>query len=1079
MAAGPAELSALSRLLDDALALQPEQRNDWLKSLSGEDAVHRETLARLLDDADQPDDDPLLTRPQLGRFRSPGPRLQAEQPGMRVGPYALVRQIGSGGMGSVWLAQRVDGVMERSVALKLPHLSWGPALNARLARERDILARLAHPNIARLYDAGSDAQGRPYLALEYVEGLPIDVYLKHRPLQLRECLLLFKQVATAVAFAHRHLIVHRDLKPSNVLVGEDGTAHLLDFGIAKLLSGDAEGATQLTQAAGRMLTPGYASPEQIRGDPVTVASDVYSLGVLLYEMLTGTRPFDAANSSTKEMEASLTEQLAPLASSRAATKTFQRTLRGDIDTILAKALRKEPEARYGTVDALIDDVDRYLNGEPVMARPASGWYRASRFVKRHRDYVALGTLAMLALLLGFGTAVVQAQRAQAQAARAEAVRDFVLGLFDLNHGDDPNKIELGQYPAQELVERGVRRLQSRYQQQPALRAEMMGIAGTIFADIGDPRHAAEMAEGQLAALKSSPGDWRERIAALRVLARAQIQQLHNDLAEETLSQAIREAGSQRGQEVAVLHSMLAHVQYARSKFSAASEQLDEAESLLQTDTDRRSLVYAEILRNRGLLLLWDRKDPAAARALFARARQLTEGLTGPLSAESIALKKSFALSLLQFGDVGAARSLYDELLSQMRRVSGDDDLEAASLEFDLLWRLNDLRLLPDDGIGRYQQLMATFDRNGSAVPPLLRARADLFAGAAYTERGDIQLAEPLMKHAYQAFSASSPEPDSEPVFGMKYVALYFYGRWADEAGQHDVATALWDEIYRVRRTALAAAGVRRDSVIDPEIEAVRSRLMGADLASAAERLAGVKKQLASGRPKIASIHWDPRWEALALEALLDIENGKYPEAGELIGEWTRRTPQERAQDLLIYTLWPAGFDAMQAIVDCNTAKSRAGLDLLNALIAANQERLSARSPTLAYLRAQAGLCALQSGQTARARESQAAARRAFTDQPAVSKFYKRPLIELEHRLSRRLETRHCRHARPGYSESKPSSTCSAARSTARALASVSFHSDSGTESATIPAAACTYSTLPLMMPVRIAIARSMSPAKLR
>jgi eukaryotic-like serine/threonine-protein kinase len=1001
MAAGPAELRALSRLLDHGLALPPDQRDSWLQSLDGEDAVHRETLAQLLADGDRPDEDPLLTQPYLGRFRGAGPRLQAEQAGMRVGPYELVRQIGAGGMGSVWLAQRADGAMDRSVALKLPHLSWGPALNARLARERDILARLAHPNIARLYDAGTDHQGRPYLALEFVEGLPIDEYLKRRPLAPRERLQLFKQVAAAVAYAHRHLVVHRDLKPSNVLVGPDGTAHLLDFGIAKLLTGDAEGATQLTQAAGRMLTPGYASPEQIRGDPVTVASDVYSLGVLLYEMLTGTRPFDAAKSSTREMEASVTGEMAPLASSRVTTRTAQRTLQGDIDTILAKALRKEPEGRYGTVDALIDDLDRYLNGEPVLARPPSGWYRASRFVKRHRDYVALGSIAVMALLLGFGTAVVQAQRAQAQAARAEAVRDFVLGLFDLNHGDDPNRIELGQYPAQELVERGVRRLASRYDRQPKLRAEMLGIFGTIYADIGDPRRATEMAQGQLDALKSSPDDWRERIAALKVLARAQVQQLHNDLAEQTLSRAIREAGSERGQDVAGLHVLLAHVQYARSKFPAAAEQLDEADSLLQTDTDRQSLVYADLLRNRSLLQLWDRRDPAAARATFAKARQLTEGLTGPLSAESIALKKSFALSLLQFGDVGAARALYDDLLAQMRSTAGEDDLEAASLEFDLLWRLNDLRLLPDDGIGRYRQLIAIFDRSGSTVPPLLRARADLFAGAAYTERGDIQLAEPLMKRAYQTFSASQLEPDAEPVFGMRYIALYFYGLWADEAGQHDIATALWDEIYRVRKTALATNGVRRDSVLDPEIEAVRSRLMAGDLASAGDRLAGVKKQLGSGRPKIASLHWDPRWEALALEALLDIESGKYSEAGTLIGEWQRRSPQDRAQDLLIYTLWPAGFDAMQAIVECHAGKARGGFDALNALITAHQERLSARSPTLAYLRSQAGLCALQTGQTARARELQATARRALAEQPSVSAFYRRPLLELEHRLSGR------------------------------------------------------------------------------
>ncbi|HEX4586322.1 MAG TPA: serine/threonine-protein kinase, partial [Burkholderiaceae bacterium] len=245
MAVGPAQLRTLSRLLDEALALEPSERASWLASLRDSDAGHRDMLEQLLAEADRPDDR-FLTRRDLGHLRVVRPQL--EQAGMRVGPYQLERQIGSGGMGTVWLAHRVDGGLERAVALKLPYVSWVPDLNARLARERDILARLTHPNIARLYDAGTDEQGRPYLALEYVEGLPIDEYLLKRPFDLRERLLLFKQVAGAVAYAHVHLVVHRDLKPSNVLVDPDGIAHLLDFGIAKLLGDEADAATQLTRA---------------------------------------------------------------------------------------------------------------------------------------------------------------------------------------------------------------------------------------------------------------------------------------------------------------------------------------------------------------------------------------------------------------------------------------------------------------------------------------------------------------------------------------------------------------------------------------------------------------------------------------------------------------------------------------------------------------------------------------------------------------------------------------------------------------------------------------------------------------
>jgi eukaryotic-like serine/threonine-protein kinase len=1000
MTVGPAELKTLSRLLDQALALAPSERAGWLGALTGSDAEHRVTLAQLLCDADAPEDS-FLTRPGQGPLGGIAPaRRQSEQPGMRVGPYRLLRQIGSGGMGSVWLAQRADGALERDVALKLPHVAWGPALNARLARERDILARLAHPNIARLYDAGSDEQGRPFLALEYVEGVPIDEYLQQHPLGLRERLVLFKQVASAVAYAHRRLVVHRDLKPSNVLVSDDGAAHLLDFGIAKLLSDESEGLTQLTRGAGQMLTPGYASPEQIRGEPVTVASDLYSLGVLLFEMLTGTRPFNVTSASITQLQIALDEELAPLASSRAATKNTQRALRGDVDTILAKALRKEPEARYRSVDALIDDLERHVRGEPVLARQDSGWYRASRFVVRHRDPVAVASVALVAILIGLGVAVAQAQRARSEAQRADAVRDFVIGLFDLNHGDDPNKLELRQFPAHELVERGARRIAARYEHQPALRAEMLGIAGTIFADIGDPKQATEMAQRQLAALDATPPNWRERVAALRLLARAQIQQMKNDQAEETLNQAIRVAGSQRGEVPAGLHSMLANVQYERSRFADAYLHLDQAENLLDAGADRRSLTYADILRNRSLLLLWDKKDAAAARTMFDRSRQLTEDLTSPLSAESIELKKSFAGHLIQYGEVEAGRELFDDLLSGLRRASGEEDLEAASLELDMIDYLNERRALPDQGIGRLTKLMAVLDPHRSDVPALLRARADLVSGAAYTQRGDIQLAEPLMKHAFEALSNAPPDLTESPAFPIRDVASYFYAQWADEAGQHDVATSLWDEIYRVRRDALATPGVSDDIVIDPEIDAIRSRIMSGDLSSAADRLASVKQQLSSGQPSIVSVRWSSHWETLALEVLLKLESGKFTEAKQLIGEWSHRPLRDRTQDLLIDTLQPAGFDALQAVVDCGTGQAVTGLETLTSLVNTYQDRLSPTSPTLAYLRSQAGLCALQAGQPARARQMQVAARRAFTAQPAVSAFYKKPLIELERRLAR-------------------------------------------------------------------------------
>jgi tRNA A-37 threonylcarbamoyl transferase component Bud32 len=290
----PETWPAVSALLDEALALDPAERDTFVQQLDGERAQYRDTLRQLLAQA---------TGVETGDFLATLPRIAAAGPvatdplgepasGAMVGPYRLLSELGAGGMGTVWLAERADGTLKRKVALKLPRLAWGRGLAERMARERDILASLEHPHIARLYDAGVDQHGRPYLALEYVEGQPIDVYAKERALSVRTSSICCCRSA-AVAFAHSRLVVHRDLKPTNILVTADGQVRLLDFGIAKLMEGDRTQETQLTQVAGRALTLDYASPEQIKGEPIGTASDVYSLGVVAYELLTGCKAVQA------------------------------------------------------------------------------------------------------------------------------------------------------------------------------------------------------------------------------------------------------------------------------------------------------------------------------------------------------------------------------------------------------------------------------------------------------------------------------------------------------------------------------------------------------------------------------------------------------------------------------------------------------------------------------------------------------------------------------------------------------------------------------------------------------------------
>jgi eukaryotic-like serine/threonine-protein kinase len=346
--------------------------------------------------------------------------------GKQVGPYRVLSLLGHGGMGSVWLAERVDGLFAREVALKLVNPAlMNRVLTERLTREREILASLNHPNIARLLDAGFTEDGQPYLALEYVAGTPFTTYCDDHCLSIRERLELFRQVLSAVQYAHARLVIHRDIKPSNILVTEDGQAHLLDFGIAKILIEGEARETELTQLGGRALTPDYAAPEQIAGAPITTAADVYALGVMLYEVLTGERPYRLKRDSRGALEEAIlnAEPVPPTrvtlseaaVQARATTaKKLVRLLRRDLDTIVIKALQKSPTARYATVDAFGEDIARFLRGDVVLAQRDSVVYRALKFARRHRVAIAVVSVLILTLAGGLAATTYEARVASAR-----------------------------------------------------------------------------------------------------------------------------------------------------------------------------------------------------------------------------------------------------------------------------------------------------------------------------------------------------------------------------------------------------------------------------------------------------------------------------------------------------------------------------------------------------------------------------------------------------------------------------------------------------------------------------------------
>ena len=406
------QMALMSRLLDEALPLDVAGRRAWLEALPQEhqDVVQALRDALLPDDVQVAEVKALATLPNLGApDAANGVVASGLQPGAHIGPYQLIQLLGAGGMAEVWLARRADGVFKREVALKVPLLSRLRAdLEQRFTRECDILASLEHTNIARLYDAGVDPNGLPYLSMEYVLGRPLTDWCDAHRLGISARLKLFLQVLEAVQYAHEKQVIHRDLKPSNVLVTESSQVRLLDFGVAKLMEADAQ-LTQLTNVYGRALTPDYASPELLRGDLVDARSDVYSLGVLLYELLTGVRPYqlksaasigllEQAITTVEVKKPSVQREPAAIAARSTTQEKLTRQLRGDLDAIALKALAKEPTQRYRSAAALAGDLRRYLDGKLIEARPARFTDRPRKFVRRNKAVVGVTVTAVTAIV---------------------------------------------------------------------------------------------------------------------------------------------------------------------------------------------------------------------------------------------------------------------------------------------------------------------------------------------------------------------------------------------------------------------------------------------------------------------------------------------------------------------------------------------------------------------------------------------------------------------------------------------------------------------------------------------------------
>lgn len=410
----------LNRLLEQALEVEAGKRLDWIHCLPPEEADLKPVLEELFVQADLAGfRSSVDSSAEISRVASKAiAAMRREQAGQLIGRWRLVRLLAEGGMGSVWLANSDD---QRSAALKVARTEWlDLGFDERLARESDVLSKLQHPNIARFYEAGIAESGRPFLALEYIEGEPIDRYCRRSALRLEAIIGTMVQVIRAVAHAHSRLVVHRDLKPSNILVLADGTAKLLDFGIAKILGSDSRAAyeTELTRFAGRPLTLSYAAPEQILGEQITVATDIYSLGVILYELITEVRPYRPREDTIKALEAEVLRGAIERPSAVALGKSRAEALRGDLDDIVMRALQRDPDRRYGAASALADDLENYLHGTPLRGTPSRRVDGLGRIARRNAATLGAALSAILILFAALGGSWWEAHRTRERAARA-------------------------------------------------------------------------------------------------------------------------------------------------------------------------------------------------------------------------------------------------------------------------------------------------------------------------------------------------------------------------------------------------------------------------------------------------------------------------------------------------------------------------------------------------------------------------------------------------------------------------------------------------------------------------------------
>jgi len=674
----PERWRVLSPFLDQALELSAEDRGAWLAALSARDAALAADLHTLLGRQPGVTQSRFLERAVL----DPQAAATASLAGHVLGAYRLVSPLGQGGTGSVWLAERSDGRFKGQAAVKLLNLSLiGRAGEERFRREGNILARLRHPRIAHLIDAGVSSTGQPYLVLEHVDGQSIDAYCDSRAMSIESRVRLFLDVLEAVAHAHANLIVHRDIKPANVLVNTDGQVKLLDFGIAKLIEretgwGSSTTTDALTRDGGAVLTPEYAAPEQLAGGAITTATDVYALGILLYRLLSGRHPAaDALGSPATLMKAVVETE--PPRPSEVAPGKLQRALRGDLDTVVMKALKKAPAERYPSVTAMADDLRRILRHEPIGARPDSIGYRARRFVQRHSAGVAavIGGVLLFGALIAVYTQrlATERDRAQREAAKALKVSDMLLGLLTTADPYAPRDIA-GEPTVRVLLDAGARQVQTDFTGEPDLQAQLLGTMGRTYRRLGMYDKAQQLLEQALASGQTAFGPEHVRVAAtLEYLGVVLADRGDYEGASRRLEQALAMQRKLLGgahADIAVTLSELGRVYQDEGQNHRAEplhrEALDMRRRVLGAEHREAAVSLADL----GSVLRLD-GDLSGAETLLRQSYAINRKTRGDDHPNTATTWHDLALIVAARGDDRLAESMIREALAIQRKALGE------------------------------------------------------------------------------------------------------------------------------------------------------------------------------------------------------------------------------------------------------------------------------------------------------------------------------------------------------------------------------------------------------------------------